>query len=87
VVDALGEEGGAVVLGLIESDDFVDVQVLENVNVAGGSMTVSMNLITLVNGSHKSDELAWDNPVKVTVLYLLVVLVFTGVEGLEVVPS
>ena len=87
MVDALSEEGGAVVLGLIESDDFVDVQVLENVNVAGGSMTVSVNLITLVNGSHKSDELAWDNPVKVTVLYLLVVLVFTGVEGLEVVPS
>ena len=87
VVNALTEEGSAVVFGLVEANNLVDIQVLENVDVASSGVAIAVNRITLVNGAHEGKELAWDNPVKVTVLDLLVVLVFTCVEGLEVVPS
>ena len=50
-------------------------------------MTVSMNAVALVHWSHESHELSWDDPVEVSVLDLLVVLVLLCVEGFEVIPA
>ena len=60
---------------------------LEDVDVASSSMAVAMDRVTLVNRTHKGQELARNDPVEVAIFDLLVVLVLTRVEGLEVVPS
>ena len=60
---------------------------LEDVDVASSSMAVSMDRVTLVNRTHEGQELARNDPVEVAIFDLLVVLVLTCVEGLEVVPS
>lgn len=49
-------------------------------------MAISVLLIPYINWSHKGYKLARDNPVKVSVLNLFVMLVFFDVEGLKIVP-
>ena len=49
-------------------------------------MAISVLFIPHINWSHKGYKLARDNPVKVSVLNLFVMLVFFDVEGLKVVP-
>ena len=87
VVDVLGEEVVAVVLGFVQAHHLVDVKVLEDVDVARSGMTIPMDGVSLVDGSHEGEEFVWDDPVEVSVLNLLVVLVFASIERLEVVPS
>ncbi len=87
VVDVFVDKALSIVLGLVKTNYLGDVQVLENVDVACSCVAVSVDRVTLVNGSHEGQEFAWDNPVEVAVLDLLVVLVLTGIECLEVVPS
>ena len=60
---------------------------LEDVNVAGSCVTVAMDGVSLIDRSHEGQELAGDNPVKITVLHLFVVFVFPRIESLKVVPS
>lgn len=50
-------------------------------------MSVSLALVSVLNWAHESDELAWDDPVEVTVFDSLVILVLLDVEGAEVVPA
>ena len=46
-----------------------------------------MNAISLINWTHEGHELAGDDPVKISILNFLVVLVFLRIECLEVVPA
>ena len=46
-----------------------------------------MDGVSLIDRSHEGQELAGDNPVKITVLHLFVVFVFPRIESLKVVPS
>ena len=87
MVDALHQEGVPVVLGLVQADDLRHVQVLEDVDVARCGVAITMHGVALVDGTHEGQELAWDDPVQVAILDLLVVLVLASVERLEVVPS
>ena len=87
VIDSLRKEAVALVLGLVQADYLRHVQVLEDVDVASGIMTVAVDGVARINGTHEGEELAWDDPVEVAVFDLLVVLVLTSVERLEVVPS
>lgn len=72
---------------VIQSYHFAYIQVLKYVNIAGSGVPVSVDGVSLVNWTHEGHELAWDDPVEVSVLYLLVVLILFGIECLEVVPS
>ena len=87
MVNPLLQEGGTIVLGFVESDDLANVEVLEDVDVAGSCVAVTVHGVSLVNGSHKGQELARDDPVEISVLHLLVVLVLSRIESLEIVPS
>ena len=87
VVDALVDEGHRVVLGVVQPDYLADLQVLEDVDVAGGRMTVAVHFVLDVHWTHEGHELAWDDPVKVAVLNLLIMLILLHVEGLEIVPA
>lgn len=87
MVHPFGQEGGAVVFSFVQADDLADAEVFKDINVAGSSVAIAMHGVARVNGTHESKELAWDDPIKITVLHLLVMLVLTGVECLEIVPS
>ncbi len=87
VVDVFVDKTLSIILCFVQANYLGDIQVLEDVDVACSSMTISVDGVTLVNGSHEGQEFAWDNPVEVAVLDLLVVLVLTGIECLKVVPS
>ena len=87
VVNPLRKERRAVILGFVESDDFANIKVLEDVDVTCSRMTVAVHGVSLINGSHKGQELARDNPVKIAVLYLLIMLVLSRIESLKIVPS
>ena len=50
-------------------------------------MSVSMYTVALINWSHESHELSWDNPVKVTILNFFVMFILLCIEGFEVVPA
>jgi hypothetical protein len=75
-----------VILFLIESYDSLDIKLLEYLNILAWMMTISLVIVSLLDGAHKSHELAWDNPVKVSIFNPFVLLIFFNVEGLEVVP-
>ena len=87
MVNPLSKERRAVILGFVESDDFANIKVLEDVDVTCSRMTVAVHGVSLINGSHKGQELARDNPVKIAVLYLLIMLVLSRIESLKIVPS
>lgn len=87
MVDSLLKEAVAIIFCFIEADYLGYVQVLEDVDVAGSCVPVPMNRVPLVYRPHKSQELAWDDPVQVTVFDLFVVFVLPGIECLKVVPA
>ena len=85
--DVLGEEGCAIVFSFVQTDHSADIQVLEDVNIAGSSVTISVYGVPLIDRSHEGQELAGDDPVEVAVLDLLVMLVLSCIKCLEVIPS
>lgn len=88
VLDSFLSKGTSVVLRVVESHDLRDIQMFEDVDVAVSSMAILTSLTGhTVHRPHKRKELAWDNPVEIAVLYLLVVLVLFNVEGVIVVPA
>ena len=86
VFDIIVNKVFLVVLRLIQAYHPVHTEFVEDVNIHLGLMSVSLGGIPLLNRPHKSHELAWNDPVEVAVLHLLVVFVFFDIEGLEVVP-
>lgn len=69
-------------------DHGLDVKFLEDWDVVLWSeIAVSVITYVLGVGGREGKELAWDNPVKVTVLYLLVELVFLDIESVETEPA
>ena len=50
-------------------------------------MSISVDSVTLINWSHEGYELAGDDPVEITILNFLVVLIFFSIVILEIIPS
>ena len=75
-----------IIFFLIESDNPGYVDIVEDITILVWMLTVLMSGVSGFNWSHESDELAWNNPVEITVFNSLVVLVFFHVESFEVVP-
>ena len=87
MVDTLLQEAVTIILSLVESDDLGDVEMLEDVDVAGGGVAVAVDGVALVDRAHEGEELAGDDPVQIAVLHLFVVLVLARIKRFEVVPS
>lgn len=85
--DVLGEEGCAIVFSFVQTDHSADIQVLEDVDIAGSSVSIAVHGVPLIDRSHEGQELAGDDPVEVAVLDLLVMLVLPCIKCLEVIPS
>jgi len=84
VFDSVFEELLPVVLGLIQADHVAHSEVLENLEVILG--LVPSLLLFVIDGAHKCYELAWNNPVQVSILNFLIVLILLGIKALERVP-
>jgi len=80
MIDAFAEEVQAIVLGFIETHNFVYSKVLEDVDITGSSVSVTMDAVTLINWTHEGQELARNDPVEITILHLLVMLVFASIK-------
>ena len=80
-------KGPLLILDFVQSDNFVDSNIVEDISILVWVVPVSVSLITLLNWSHEGNELSWNDPVKITVFDLLVVLILLDIESLEVVPS
>ena len=76
-----------VVFLLVESDYSLDTELLEYFNIFCWVMAVPLLCISFFDWSHEGTELAWNDPVDITVLYLFVLFVDFDLEGPEVVPS
>ena len=63
VINILLQETCPIILGLVQADDFCHVQVLEDVNIASGCVSIAMHRVSLVYWSHKGQKFTWDDPV------------------------
>jgi len=75
-----------IVFLFIKSDYPRDINVVEDVTILVWVLSVLVSGVSGFDWSHESDELAWDDPVEITVFDSLVVLVFFNVESSEVIP-
>jgi len=76
-----------IVLRFVESNNSGHVEVAKHLQVVFRSVATSLELVDVVQGSHECDELAGNDPVEVTVLDFLVVLVLLVVKIFEAVPA
>ena len=81
------EELLPVILGLIESDNSRYAKVIEDLDVVFRGVSTPFKFVEVVQWAHECDELAWNDPVQVAVLDLLVVFVFLVIKVLEIVPA
>ncbi len=75
----------SVVLSLVEPDDVSHIKVLEHLEVV--LRLVASPLCFVVNRTHEGDEFFGNDPVQVSILNLLVVVVLFGIEVSKVVPA
>jgi len=76
-----------VILGLVQSYDSRNFQMLKYFGVAGSRMAVTRLLaLVTVDWSHKGDELPGDNPVEITIFNFFVMFILSGIELIKVVP-
>jgi hypothetical protein len=87
VFDATIGEVFLVVFLLVESDNSLDAELLEYINIFCWVVSVPLLCISFFDWSHEGTELSWNDPVDITVLYLFVLLVDLDLEGPEVIPS
>ena len=87
VGDSSVDEMLLIILLLIEPDDLGHPNALEDISILAWVMAISLPLVSVLNWSHKCDEFAWDDPVEVSILDSLIVLVLLDIEGPEVIPS
>ena len=75
-----------VIFFFVQSYDSLDIKLLKYVDILVRVVTISLVSVPLLDWSHESHELSWNNPVKIAVFDSLVLLVLLDIEGLEVIP-
>ena len=75
-----------VILFFVQSNHALDPKLVENVDIHLGFVSVPLGGITLLNWPHEGHELAGDDPVEVAVFDFLIVLIFSDIKGLKIVP-
>ena len=76
-----------IILLLVESNYFGYVNAFKDISVFIWVMTVPLPLVSVLDWSHEGDKLSWDDPVEVSILNSLVVLVLLDIECPEVIPA
>lgn len=85
MVDTILDESLFIVLFIVKSDDSGNSELFEDGDIIFRSeSSVTFSISGLVRGATESNELAWNDPVQVTVFDLFVELVVSKVEILDV---
>lgn len=79
-------EESLVVFLFVQSDDPLDAELLEDLDVLVRMVAIPLVLVPLLDGAHERHELSRNNPVEIAILNSLVLLILFDVEGLEFVP-
>ena len=83
--DAMLRELLLIILGLVEANNHSHTHFFENWDIVLWSERSVF--VSDVKWPRKGDEFTWNNPVQVSVLYLLKVLVLLHVESVVVIPA
>lgn len=75
-----------IILLLIQSYYACDIKLLEYLNILLRMMPVPLILISFFNRSHECHELAWNNPIDITIFDSLVELIFLDIKCTEIIP-
>ena len=75
-----------IVFLVVKSNYSFNIESLKDLYVLIRVMAVSLISVTLLDRSHESLELTRDDPVHVSILNTLEVLIFFDIEGFEVIP-
>lgn len=86
VVDPILCELGSVVVGFVEADNMCHAKVSKHLEVILWGVPSSVWSI-LINWAHEGDELLGEDPIQVTILNFLIVLVLFVVEFPKVIPA
>jgi hypothetical protein len=86
MLNTLRQEFASIVFGLIESNDPLDVPLFEYLAIVVRSEPGSLSRLSSVDRAHKCREFPRNDPIYISVLHSLIILVFFDIEGLEVVP-
>jgi hypothetical protein len=86
VSDIFLSEKSRVILLLVESNHALHIELLENLDILVRVMSISLVSVPLLDWAHECHKFTGNDPVEITVLNSLVLLVLLDIEGLEVIP-
>lgn len=84
--DPVLQEVFLIIFLVIKSNYSFNVKPFEDLYVLIGVVPVSLISITFLNWTHEGHKFARNDPVDITILYALEVLIFLDIECLEIVP-
>jgi hypothetical protein len=87
VIDAIADKFIFVIFGFIESDNARHIEMLENLKIVLRCVASSLELANIVEWTHEGNEFVRYDPVKVTVLDLLVIFILLVIKFPKFVPS
>lgn len=76
-----------IILFFVESDHSGYIDAFKDISILVWMVSISLTLVSVLDWSHEGDELAWDDPVEVSILNSLIVLVLLDIKCPEVIPS
>lgn len=76
-----------VIFSFIEPNYPRYANVLEDFRILVWMMTISVLVVSLLNWTHEGAELAWDDPVKISVLDSFIVFILFDIKCAEIIPS
>jgi hypothetical protein len=76
-----------IIFFLVKSNDFGHINALKDIAIFVWMVSISLSMVPVLNWAHEGNELSWDDPVEISILNSLIVLVLLDIESSEVVPS
>lgn len=87
MIDPIPREFSSIIFRFIKSNHVRHAKMLKDLNVVVSAITLLFLAWGCVDWAHKCNEFVGNDPVKVTVLYFLVVFILLVVELFEVIPA
>ena len=87
MIDPIPGEFRLIVLRIIQTYDTRHTKMTKNLQIVFWCIPMSILTLVRVNRSHKSYKLVGNNPVEISILHLLIVLILFVIKRVQIVPS
>jgi len=87
VIDPIPGEFRLIVLRIIQTYDTRHTKMTKNLQIVFWCIPMSILTLVRVNRSHKSYKLVGNNPVEISILHLLIVLILFVIKCVQIVPA